>query len=306
MATGNEANEATLDRLYSESPPIDVATAEKMLIEAKHIISDLGIRFFIRQGTCLGIIRDNALIPWDDDVDLGSVIGLHGLTDKTVEKTVDQVAAAFRSNGYFAKIERTDHYIGVALVKWSMRMDWTCYRIIDDSIFHYPGVRIPVRLFQNLKEIDFKGEKFLVPNPPEEYLCFKYGPSWRTPKRSEWVQDVVEMIPESPIPGRAGALKQLFTSQVLRWRAGKLKVLDDMGNAVAGAEVVIAGLGHYRTNKRGYARFYLPQQEWYALVIRHGDHEEVLYEEKMAPGGAYVYRPDPKSTEKRLSVLSRE
>lgn len=306
MATSNGPDEADLDRLYSESGPIDVTTAEKMLIEAKQIMSQLGVVFYLRQGTCLGIIRDNALIPWDDDLDLGSVIGLHGLTEKTVEETVNRVAAAFRNNGYFAKIEQTDHYISVAMVKWSMRMDWICHRIIDDSVFQYPGVRIPVSLFHDLKEIDFIGEKFLVPNPPEEYLRSKYGASWRTPKRSEWVQDVVEMIPESPIPGRSGTLKQLFTSQVLRWRAGKLRVLDNMGNAVAGAEVVIAGLGHYRTNKRGYARFYLPQLEWYALVIRHGDHEEVLYEEKMAPGGAYVYRPDPESTGKRLSVLSRE
>ena len=88
--------------------------------------------------------------------------------------------------------------------------------------------------------------------------------------------------------------------------ADELTDEQEGGYAVAGAEVVIAGLGHYRTNKRGYARFYLPQLEWYALVIRHGDHEEVLYEEKMAPGGAYVYRPDPESTGKRLSVLSRE
>ena len=237
MATSNGADEAALERSYSDLGPIDTATAEKLLIEAKHIMGQLEVVFFLRQGTCLGAIRDNALIPWDDDLDLGSVIGLNGLTEKTIENTIERVVSAFRANGFFAKVERTDHYINVALMKSSTRIDWACYRIIDDSVFHYPGVRIPVTLLNQLKEIDFIGEKFLVPNPPEEYLRFKYGPSWLTPMKSEWMKEVVEMIPESSIRGRAGRLSQLFTSHVLRWRACKLRVLDNAHNSVAGAEV---------------------------------------------------------------------
>ena len=76
-------------------------------------------------------------------------------------------------------------------------------------IFHYPGIQLPLRLFTKLKEIEFIGEKFLVPNPPEEYLRIKYGPSWMTPKKMEWVKDVVQMIPEASLPGHAGKRKQL-------------------------------------------------------------------------------------------------
>ncbi len=190
-------------------------------------------------------------------------------------------------------------------MKSSMRLDWACYRIIDDNIFHYPGIRLPIRLFTEMKEIEFIGEKFLVPNPPEEYLRIKYGPSWMTPKKLEWMKDVVQMIPEASVPGRAGKLRQLLTSQFLRWRAGNLRVLDDADNPVAGADVVVAGLSRSKTNKQGYARFYLPCDDFYALVIRYGNHEEVLYEEKMAPGATYVYRPDPISATGRLGVLSR-
>ena len=162
MALSDGADEAALERSYLETPPIDIAAAEKLLVEAKNIMAQMEVVFFLRQGTCLGAVRDNALIPWDDDLDLGSVIGLHGLTEKTLEEAVERVVASFRGNGYFTKVDRTDHYISVAMMKSSTRMDWMCYRIIDDSVFHYPGVRIPVRLFQQLKEIDFIGEKFLV------------------------------------------------------------------------------------------------------------------------------------------------
>ena len=302
MAISNGADELALERTYSKSRPIDVPIAQEMLREAKQIMERLGVVFFLRQGTCLGAVRDNDLIPWDDDLDLGSVIGLNGFT----ERSIDRVVAAFRGNGYFAKVEGNDHCINAAMVKSSMRMDWACYRIIDDNILHYPGIRLPIRLFTELKEIEFIGEKFLVPNPPEEYLRIKYGPSWMSPKKMEWAKDVVDLIPEASVPGRAGKLRQLLTSHVLPWRTGTLRVLDDADKPVAGADVVVAGLSRSKTNKQGYARFYLPCDDWYALVVRYDYHEEVLYEEKMTPGETYVYRPDPLSASGRLSVLSRQ
>ncbi len=181
MALSNGANESTLERTYSDSRPIDVPIAKDMLREAKQIMDQLKVVFFLRQGTCLGAVRDNELIPWDDDLDLGSVMGLNGLS----EGSIDRVVAAFRDHGYFAKVEGNDHYISAAMIKSSMRMDWICFRIIDDNIFHYPGLRLPIRLFTELKEIAFIEETFLVPNPPEEYLRMKYGLSWMTPKKLE-------------------------------------------------------------------------------------------------------------------------
>ena len=302
MTSSDGADEATLERSYKVLQPVDPATAERMLKEAKQIMDQLGVVFFLRHGTCLGAIRDNGFIPWDDDLDLGSVIGLHGLT----EKSIDRVVAAFRANGYFAKVERNVHYISVAMMKSSTRTDWMCYRIIRGSIFQYPGVRSPVRLFTELKEIDFVGEKFLVPNPPEEYLRLKYGEDWMTPKETGYEKDIVQMIPEGPISGNAGRLRQSLSKHLLRWRAGQLTVLDHEGRPVFGAEVVVAGLGRSRTNKQGQAKFYLPRDDWYALIIRYADHEEVLYQEKLSPGGAYVYRPDPSTPSGRLWVLSEE
>ena len=302
MASSNGADEAALERSYSVAPPVDVVTAEGLLGEAKRIMDQLGVVFFLRQGTCLGAIRDKGIIPWDDDLDLGSVIGLHGVT----EKTIDTVASVFRKNGYFAKIERNDHYINVAMMKSSTRVDWTCYKIIDDSIFHYPGIRIPAKLFTRLKEIDFISAKFLVPNPPEEYLRFKYGAEWITPKKVGFEKDVLEMVSDVSLPSSGGGLRRFFTKHILQRRAGKLRILDHESKPVFGAEVRIAGVGRSRTNKLGYTKFYLPCDDWYALVIKYDNHEEVLYQEKMIRGQTYIYRPDPLAVSGRLCVLSTE
>ena len=295
VVSSNGADEVALERSYSVAPPIDVATAERLVKEAKQIMDQLGVAFFLRQGTCLGAIRDKGFMPWDDDVDLGSIIGLHGFTEQTIET----VASAFRDNGYFANIEHSDHYINVAMMKSSTRVDWASYRIIDDSIVHYPGVWIPTRLFASLKEIDFIGTKFLVPNPPEEYLRLKYGPEWMTPKKpGGYEKDVLEMTLDTPPSDSSKRISQRG--------AGKLRVLDHENEPVFGAEVRIAGVGRSTTNKLGYAKFYLPADDWYALVIKYDNHEEVLYMEKMTQGQTYIYRPDPSIESGRSCVLSTE
>ena len=78
--------------------PMEMSTAEALLIEAKEILDGLGIIFFLRHGTCLGAVRDQALIEWDDDLDIGSIIGLYGLTEDAIEPVVE----AFRECGYNA------------------------------------------------------------------------------------------------------------------------------------------------------------------------------------------------------------
>ena len=302
MDPGTGADAAALQRSYEVTQPLDATTAQALLREAKRIMDRLEIVFFLRQGTCLGAIRDNGFIPWDDDLDLGSVIGLHGFA----ERSVDRVASAFRDNGYFVKLDRNDHYISLAMMKSYIRMDWTCYRIIEDSIFHFPEVRIPVRLLTHLKEIDFIGEKFLVPNPPTEYLRFKYGPDWMTPKKTGYEKDVLDNIPEGPLPGRGGRFQGLVGRLFPRWHTLKLRVLGEAGTPIPCAEVVIAGVGRSRTNGRGEASFYLPGDDWYALVVTFGGHEEVLYQEMLTRGSTLVYRRDPSATSSRLLALSPE
>lgn len=303
MKALSAAEEETLNRAIESIAPMDIDSATEVLKEIRQIMDNAGVTFFLRHGTCLGAIRDNAFIPWDDDLDLGSVIGLHGLT----EKAVHSVVAILRENGYLARIDRLDHCLHVVLVKSSVRTEWRCYKIFGDSIYQYPAVQTPVSLFTNLKETEFVGEKLCVPNPPEEYLRLKYGEDWMTPKKSgDFETDVMALMPEGRAPGRAGSLKQAFARYVSGWNVSGLRVLDQDGKPVAGAEVVVAGLGSYRTNKRGYARLYIPQPDDYALVVRFNDHEEVLYAESMRSGEAYVYRPDSQLTSGRYGVLALE
>ena len=287
-APSHVENAALMQQIERSIPPMDIGDAERLLLEAKAIFDEHGVVFFLRQGTCLGAVRDQALIPWDDDIDLGSIIGLHGFTEDVIEPTV----ASFRGKGCYVEVLHDGLYTAVKIMKYRIRIDWQCYRVVKGTIAHYPGVPFPVTLFAELKAVDFLGTTFCVPSPPEDYLHYKYGPDWGTPKQVGYEKDVLDNMPSGTVPGRAGWLKQFMAVHFRPKQTARLLVLDGHGDPVANAGVLIAGLSTTRTNRNGYAKFYLPGKDEYAVVVTANNREEVLYEEAMAPGKSYVYRPE--------------
>ena len=297
---GDAETAALMHQLEREIPAMDIADAEQFMREVKAIFDEHGVVFFLRQGTCLGAVRDGALIPWDDDLDLGSIIGLHGFTEDMIEPVAD----ALRAAGSYVEVSNDGLYTSIRIFKYRIRIDWQCYRVVEGTIAHYPGVPFPVRLFEELTPVDFIGDHYLVPSPPDEYLTFKYGPDWRIPKQVGYEKDVLDAMPSGSVPGRAGWLKQWFILRFSPRQTARLLVLDTDGAPVPGAEVRIAGLSRSRTNRDGIAKFYLPVADTYALAVTANGVEEVLYEEALSPGQTYVYQPDPTEPAGRYFVLT--
>ncbi len=302
IAATDEENAAIMKHIERTIPPMDIGDAGKLLLEAKQIFDDHGIVFFLRQGTCLGAYRDNELIPWDDDLDLGSIIDMHGLTDDQI----DPVVEAFRENDCYVDVLRDGLYTDVRIMKYKIRIDWQCYRVVKGTIAHYPGVPFPISLFEQFEEAELLGTTFRVPSPPEQYLTFKYGPDWRTPKRVGYEKDVLDHMPPGSVPGRAGPIKQWLAVNFSPSRTGRILVLDTNDQPVPSAEVHIAGITRTRANRKGVAKFYLPNAGNYAVAITANGTEEVLYEEALTPGGGWVYRPDPENPEGRYFALTDE
>ena len=194
-------------------------------------------------------------------------------------------------------------------MKYQIRIDWQCYRVVKGTIAHYPGVPFPVSLFTKLDEVEFNNGTYCVPSPPADYLTYKYGPDWITPKQAGYEKDVLDNMPSGTVPGRAGWFRQwlaVFFSPIMgaHSQTAQLLVLDANDKPVVNAHVLIAGLCQTHTGRNGCATFYLPGPDEYALAITVNGCEEVLYEEAMAIGKKYVYRPDPTQTAGRYFVLT--
>ena len=309
MVASNEAGEAAYEKTIISPTPLDPVIAAEILKEVKHIFDDQGIVFWLGSGTCLGCIRENRFIPWDDEMDTASVIGMHGLD----EKMIYRIAKVFKGNGFYPRIRNNPRYMSVAFVKDGIRTDWTCHRIIDGGAIEFPGVKLPLHIFTQPMEIEFIGQKFRVPNPPEEYLSLKYGPEWRTPKGPGFESDVVMKIGRSDNLSRRCKLQRVLSMGMFPRATSSVKIFDRDGELVSGAEVIVAGLGRSKTDKHGVAKFYVPNEAYYAMVISYERHQEVLYEELLAPRTNFIYRPGPIVTSEqhykagvRAMALSRE
>ena len=285
MIQGNGSDQASMEYGLRYNPPMNGVTGERNLKEAKMILDNLGVVFLLQSGSCLGAVRDNAFIPWDDDIDIASVMGMNGLTEETMYAAI----AAFRSSGYYIRknysmLDGPPYAISHSVIKDYARLDWSCMLVFDGAIRSYPGVQVPAAAFTHPTEIEFLGEKFFVPNPPEEYLRLKYGARWMVPRKAgEYEKDVVEKIPATNMVGGTC----------------RFRVLDHEGEPVPSAEVVLVGGGSSKTDEYGYAEVILPVMagtQYYALIIRYPGHEQVLYEEEMAPNRNYVYRAGTYST----------
>ena len=273
--------------------------AEKVLLEIRQLLNDTNIIFFLRHGTCLGAVRDGALIPWDDDIDIGSIIGLHDLDEQSIYKA----AGRFKEAGFTVKILQTDFHIGVELSKYGVPVDWTCYKEFKGDIFQYPAVKIPVRLYKSLRQTCLLGEPFYVPNPAEEYLTLKYGPDWRVPKKMGFEGDIIDSIPESAILDRSGTFHKIRRFLFPKKYVTRIKILGSDMAPVNMTEVTIVGVSRCTTDQEGFAQFDLLNEDYYAVVVGNDDEREILYEEVLKPGKNYFYVEDPNERYGRIRVL---
>lgn len=173
--------------------------ARRMLADVGAILDDCGIHYVLEAGTLLGIVRENRLLPWDNDVDI-TITGDY-------EKKLLRNRWRFWLKGYRFYVRRYKKDTGpfrkgqVRIVRIQTRrllfvkdlslMDIFVKRLVDDRYFWTVGVKkqvlksTPRRFYERSTRLEFRGREYSAPEDSEGYLEYHYGSDWRTPIK-EW------------------------------------------------------------------------------------------------------------------------
>lgn len=161
------------------------------IMAVEEALSGTDICYFADYGTLLGIIRDNKLISWDDDIDYGiladdsfdwkgfekqlSLFGFRKIKEFKYKETITEQTyqKGQLSVDFFSHKNNKEHCIS------------HLYYRKDDFIYHSKyeyHVRVcKCHRINHTKQIFFEGIRVNVPENAEELLADIYTESWRIP-----------------------------------------------------------------------------------------------------------------------------
>jgi len=156
--------------------------AKEVLLEAKAILEENEVPFFLIYGTCLGAVRDNGFIATDEDIDLG--IMHEDLIPKIDKLHEDFLRHGFRVYGFSYPY---NYKRAINIYKYDILIDIRNFEACEKGRFlqRIDSNRYDIAnvySFKNTVPMKFLGHDFYVPENTETYLEENYGPDWRTPE----------------------------------------------------------------------------------------------------------------------------
>ena len=175
-------------------------------------------RWWLTAGTCLGVVREGNFISYDPDIDIGLDSKHLDLWETFITEFKDagfELYKEWEYGGMRMELSFKRKGIKLDLFFFHRKGDYVWHGVFGpdengrwgDKMVIYPYV-FSARLFDNLKEIIFRGKRCFLPNPPTEYIREHYGPGWRVPKKDYryWKdcaairQDILELPSTSLTP----------------------------------------------------------------------------------------------------------
>jgi len=169
--------------------------ALEILKEVTDVLDENSIEYWLEGGTLLGVVRENRLLPWDNDMDISIKEDYY---DKFIEilPQLNKLNRSVRVRKFTKDNEPFKKGIS-RIVKvrnkkmYFFRGEVTLDIFIkfkkDDEYFWQVGEKkksVPSYFYDELIEYAFDGKQYLIPKAYEAYLTFRYG-DWKIPVK-EW------------------------------------------------------------------------------------------------------------------------
>ena len=157
---------------------LNIKVCEDNLLLLNKIMNENNIPFWLSEGTALGAVRDNAIIPWDDDVDISFMYEYYQTFVNIVLPILKKnnfIVCGIGHNGNFIGLIRNNEKVDIDIVQ----VDSLCMAGTTKNANTVQCNDI-IPYISKLKSITFLNNTFNVPG--DNYFNFLYGPSWKTPQ----------------------------------------------------------------------------------------------------------------------------
>lgn len=156
------------------------------LNEVVKILDQEKIPYRIAAGTLLGFYRDNAFIPWDNDVDI-----FFNVDD--IYKKKDNLIKIFKKKKFELILTNkiTDYScFGFRAIKYGTRYEFSGFHEKGKYMMLLPkwniGWKYPKDLFNSLSTIKFRNYEYTTFSNIEDFLILQYG-NWKQPKKTRYL-----------------------------------------------------------------------------------------------------------------------
>ncbi len=166
--------------------------ALQLLNDVTDILDEYKVNYWLDFGTLLGVVRENRILPWDDDIDIS-------IFEEDEETMLNKVLPAIKKARYRTYTRRLKEDVGPLkkgnirsfkirnnrffFLRGYVKLDiFVMYKHKDDLYWYEWGKphSLPQNLVSEFQMIDFNGKKYRVPKDYDAYLTHHYG-EWRTP-----------------------------------------------------------------------------------------------------------------------------